>query len=160
MNNVLFLENEVMESERDRILTVPNGQRARQTDAPLKTIGRVLVVDDEPDIAFLVKKRLENAGYEVIIATDGISATQMSMQRSPDVIVLDIGMPCGDGHTVASRIRNNPNTALTPIIYLTARTSDKDRSRAAEAGAFAYLTKPFIAEELVDLVNQAVSYWR
>ncbi len=119
--------------------------------------ARVLVIDDEPDIVLAVGKRLTHAGYEVVFAADGAEATKMALRARPDLIILDIGLPCGDGHTVADRIRANCNTMFTPIIYLTARTADDDRNKAYDAGAFAYLTKPFKPEELLQLIDQALS---
>lgn len=118
--------------------------------------AKVLVVDDERDIVLSVGRRLAHAGYEVEFASDGMEATKMAFQSTPDVIVLDIGMPCGDGHLVAERLRTNIKTMFTPIIYLTARTSDEDRAKAMEAGAFAYVTKPFRSEELLSIIDQAV----
>lgn len=132
--------------------------RHRLDPMPMKrAIARVLVVDDEPDITSSLKRRLEHHGYEVIIAADGATATQQALHGEPDVIILDIGMPCGDGHTVAERIRSNPATVFTPIIYLTARTGELDRDRAVEARAYAYVTKPFRAEELLELIDNALS---
>jgi len=125
-----------------------------------QAIGRVLIVDDEADILQSVGRRLCFAGYEVSFASDGAEATQMALAERPDVIILDIGMPCGDGHTVAERIRSNPKTMFTPIIFLTARTADIDKQKAEEVGAFAYVTKPFKSEELVDLVKQAIGRTR
>ena len=117
----------------------------------------VLVVDDEPEILDLVRRRLEKSGFHVVVAADGITATQFSIVYNPDVVILDIGMPRSDGHSVAGRMRTNASTESTPIIFLTARTSDADRTRAQDAGAFAYITKPFAAEELVEAVNLALT---
>jgi len=161
MNNVMVIDDESIWTELDLNLGAPKGNRSQHPHGDVvKTTGRILVVDDEPDIVFLIKKRLTNAGYEVSVAMDGAGATRIAMQTCPDVVLLDIGMPCGDGHMVADRIRSNPNTCFTPIIYLTARTSDEDRERATAAGAFAYITKPFASDELLAQVRQAISYWR
>ncbi len=148
------------DDERRLVQTKVAPRRHRLDPIPAKTAtARVLIVDDEPEIAISLSKRLIHAGYEVLVAHDGLYATKMAFKELPDVIILDIGMPCGDGHTVADRIRNNPQTVFTPIIYLTARTSDADKERAAEAGAFAYVTKPFRADELLALVDDAVKDW-
>jgi len=156
-----YVEEEPLSSGRLAIAEqAPQSLRGRsERSGGVKILSKVLVVDDEPDILFLLRKRLECSGYEVIVAPDGVSATRLAIQHNPDVIILDIGMPCGDGHTVAGRIRANVNTAVTPIIFLTARTSMQDKNRACQAGAFAYVTKPFVAEELVGLVDQALSHW-
>ncbi len=117
---------------------------------------KVLVADDEMEIVRAVTMRLRAAGYQVISARDGMEATQMAVCEAPDLVILDIGMPCGDGHTVAQRLQNNTRTMMTPIVFLTARTSEADRARAAEARPVGYLTKPFKSQELLDLVARAL----
>jgi CheY-like chemotaxis protein len=138
--------------------TKEGGARLAAASAVVRTSkAKVLIVDDETDIVASIARRLVHAGYEVESAGDGARATQVAIQSQPDLIVLDIGMPCGDGHTVAERLRSNVRTMFTPIIYLTARTSDIDRAKAFDSGAFAYITKPFKSEELLDLIEKALS---
>ncbi len=141
----------------ERPTLAEEGRRSPTSAAVRTTRAKILVVDDEVDIVSSIAKRLVHAGYDVESAGDGARATQVAIQSTPDLIVLDIGMPCGDGHTVAERLRSNVKTMFTPIIYLTARTSDIDRARAFEAGAFAFVTKPFKSEELLSLIEQALS---
>jgi DNA-binding response OmpR family regulator len=119
--------------------------------------AKILVVDDEVEIARAVTIRLRAAGYEVIVAHDGMMATQLAMREAPDLVIMDIGMPCGDGHVITQRLRDNVETMSTPIIYLTARTAEVDRKRATENRAVGYLTKPFKAEELLATVSHALS---
>ena len=125
------------------------------TDSSRPT-ARILIVDDEPEIVRALSLRLRAAGYEVLSAADAIQATQAAMKERPDLVILDIGMPCGDGHTVASRIRSSSLTSQTPIIFLSARTAHQDQERAREAGAVGFLTKPYKPEELLDLVKKAL----
>ena len=96
--------------------------------------GKVLVVDDEPEIVRAVSMRLMANGYEVITATDGNQATSIAMKERPKVIILDIGMPAGSGHVVAKRLRDSAITSSIPIIYLTARTDEKDFQKAFDLG--------------------------
>jgi DNA-binding response OmpR family regulator len=120
------------------------------------SLAKILVVDDEIEIVRAVKMRLKAAGYDVIAAYDGMSATQLAFREAPDLIIMDIGMPCGDGHVIAQRLLTNVETSATPIVYLTARTGEADRKKAAENRAAGYLTKPFKAEELLDTVSNAL----
>ena len=118
---------------------------------------KILIVDDETDIVRSLSMRLKHAGYEVIVASDGLTAISMATRNLPDLILLDIGLPCGDGHLVATRLNVNSKTMGTPIIFLTARTSDANRAKATEAGVYAYVTKPFQADELLRIIERALS---
>lgn len=129
-----------------------------KTPPAKKTLGaKILVVDDEPDVIRALTMRLKFAGYEVIVASDGESATRMAVAEQPDLIILDIGLPCGDGHAVASRLCDNMNTALVPIIFLTARTSQADRAKAMGVGAADFIAKPFTAVQLLSSVERALN---
>ena len=119
--------------------------------------ARILVADDEPDVVRALTLRLKAAGYEVVTANDGLEATRVAVQELPDLILLDIGMPCGDGHTVARRLREKPKTADIPVIFVTARVSSEDLQDATEEGAAGYLLKPFQSDELLELVEQALA---
>jgi len=116
----------------------------------------ILVVDDEPEIVIAVSMRLKSAGYKVIAARDGMQATKMALQENPDVVILDIGMPCGDGHAIASRLADSISTMMVPVIFLTARTSQNDRSKAQSVRAFDYITKPFTSGRLLNAVEAAL----
>ncbi len=116
----------------------------------------VLVVDDDLDIVKAMCRRLNTGGYEVVTAHDGVAATQMAIKLKPDAIILDIGMPGGDGHTVYERLKAHPGTMAIPVIYVTARDSHTDRKRAIDAGALGYLVKPFKHQELLSLVARSV----
>jgi two-component system chemotaxis response regulator CheY len=118
---------------------------------------RVLVVDDEPELRQAVGLRLKAAGYEVLAASDGHMGTQLAITERPDAILLDIGLPAGDGHTVAGRLRENPKTMGIPVIYLTARTSPIDARKAEDSGAFGYLVKPYQVDVLLSMVKKAVT---
>ncbi len=118
---------------------------------------RIMIVDDEPDIVKAVAMRMRWAGYEVITASDGVSATQIAVKEQPDLIILDIGLPGGDGHTVARRLNDNVKTMSIPVIYLTARNASAEKKKASELGAFGYFTKPFKPEELLETVEKVLS---
>jgi len=118
--------------------------------------GRILVVDDEPDILRSLKLRLTTAGYQVSTADDGLSATRKAIAEQPELILLDIGMPAGNGHVVVEQLRNIGETSQIPVIYLTARTHEKDHHRARAGGVATYITKPFDAEVLLAAVEDQI----
>ncbi|MDP0490819.1 MAG: response regulator transcription factor [Verrucomicrobiota bacterium JB023] len=110
---------------------------------------RILVVEDERDVADLVTYNLERAGYEVSTARDGLIGQEMALRDEPDLIVLDLMLPGKDGYSVFKDIRRDSRTSTTPVIMLTARAQTEDRIQGLQAGADDYLTKPFSPKELV-----------
>jgi DNA-binding response OmpR family regulator len=114
---------------------------------------RILVVDDEVYIAHILEFSLGMEGYEVITAMSGQEALTQADQESPDLIVLDILMPDMDGYEVCRRLRADERFAETPIILLTAKHGEEDRTRGLEVGASAYITKPFRPVELIDQIR-------
>jgi two-component system KDP operon response regulator KdpE len=116
---------------------------------PIDRRRKILVVDDEPDIVRAVALRLRTAGYDVVAATDGAGALMTALTEQPDLVLLDIGLPHGDGHFVASRLRSNARTAHIPILFLSARNAPDDLSSARSSGAIGFITKPYDPEELL-----------
>lgn len=114
---------------------------------------RVLVVEDEVDIADLIMFNLQRAGYAVTKAHDGIAGAETAIRERPDLIVLDLMLPGRDGYSVFREVRRDPRTSHIPVIMLTARAQTEDRIQGLEAGADDYLTKPFSPKELVLRVN-------
>ena len=114
---------------------------------------RVLVVEDEVDIADLIMFNLQRAGYGVTKAHDGIAGAETAIRERPDLIVLDLMLPGRDGYSVFREVRRDPRTSHIPVIMLTARAQTEDRIQGLEAGADDYLTKPFSPKELVLRVN-------
>jgi len=114
---------------------------------------RVLIVEDEVDIADLIMFNLQRAGYEVLKTHDGIAGTEIAIRERPDLIVLDLMLPGRDGYSVFREIRRDARTSRIPVIMLTARAQTEDRIQGLEAGADDYLTKPFSPKELVLRVN-------
>ena len=110
----------------------------------------VLVVEDEMEIARLVRDYLRHAGFEVIVVGDGESALASTRAAKPDLVVLDLGLPRRDGMDVAREVRRWSNV---PIVMLTARGEETDRIVGLELGADDYLVKPFSPRELVARVR-------
>jgi DNA-binding response OmpR family regulator len=115
---------------------------------------RVLVVDDDPVIVRLLEVNLRIDGYEVETATRGEQALERATETSPDLLILDIMMPGLDGWETCRRLRENPAFAGTPVVFLSARSQDDDRSGDLDLGPVAYLTKPFDPVRLMELVRR------
>ena len=111
---------------------------------------RILVVEDDGNIADLIRIYLEKDGFEVKIAGDGGSAIQMFREYSPELILLDVMLPVMDGWQVCSMIRK---TDKTPIIMLTAKEETDDKVHGLELGADDYITKPFEVKELLARIH-------
>jgi DNA-binding response OmpR family regulator len=112
--------------------------------------SRILVADDDPKLAALVRAYLERAGHSVVVVHDGRSALVEFRRRLPDLAILDVMMPVLDGHDVCHVLRCETDT---PIIFLTARTTEDDLVSGLGLGADDYVTKPFSPRELVARVE-------
>jgi two-component system, OmpR family, alkaline phosphatase synthesis response regulator PhoP len=119
-------------------------------------VTRVLVVEDDPDIAHLVAHYLEKAGFSAELLANGRDALSAIAVRPPDVIVLDLMLPQVDGLEICRVVRGNAATAAVPIIMLTARAEESDRIVGLEIGADDYLAKPFSPNELVARVRALI----
>jgi DNA-binding response OmpR family regulator len=122
------------------------------TDAPL-----VLCADDDEDILSLVSLRLRRAGFEVATAIDGDEAVQIARDRRPALAVLDVMMPKRTGYEVLAELRGDEALRGIKVILLSARVQEGDVARGMDAGADAYLAKPFKAQDLVSKVEELLS---
>ena len=114
---------------------------------------RILVVDDDKQIARLVRQYLEQAGYAVLVAYDGETAVQTLRREALDLLVLDLGLPDKDGWDITRMVRADARISTLPIIMLTARIDDSDKIIGLELGADDYIPKPFNAREVVARVR-------
>ena len=122
------------------------------SDAPL-----ILCADDDVDILALVALRLERAGFRVARATDGQQALDLARELGPQVAVLDVMMPRLTGIEVIRELRAESATGAIKTILLSARVQESDIGQGLEAGADAYLAKPFRSPELVELVERLIA---
>jgi DNA-binding response OmpR family regulator len=116
-------------------------------------VSRILIAEDDADIAALVRHYLEKAGFEVDITESGHDVMARVTRTPADLIILDIMMPGFDGLAVCRTLRGNPATATVPIIMLTAKAEESDRISGLELGADDYITKPFSPREVVARVR-------
>jgi DNA-binding response OmpR family regulator len=115
----------------------------------MPAVSRVLVIEDNADIADLVRHSLSKAGHAVETRATGHDGLAYARERVPDLVVLDLMLPGMDGLQVCQALRGSAATAAIPIIMLTARGEESDRIRGLELGADDYVTKPFSPKELV-----------
>ena len=116
-------------------------------------MSKILVVEDDPDIADLIRHYLEKAGHAVEILTSGGAVMPRLRAGLPDLVVLDLMLPELDGVMVCQAMRQDPRTAAVPIIMVTARADEADRIAGLELGADDYVTKPFSPKELTARVS-------
>lgn len=114
---------------------------------------KILVVDDEEHILELIKFNLENNGYKVILASNGIDAVKQAKAEAPQLILLDLMLPGMDGYDVCKEIRRDNNISNIPIIMITAKGEELDKILGLELGADDYITKPFSIRELLARVK-------
>lgn len=115
---------------------------------------KVLLIEDEPSLALIVKESLEFRGFDVILATNGIEGWHQFNSKRPDICLVDIMMPRKDGLTLVTEIRLIDE--ITPIIFLTAKVQTKDVLKGFEVGADDYMKKPFSIEELIVRINSII----
>ena len=117
-------------------------------------MSRVLVVDDEADIVYMVKVILRSAGFDVDAASGVNDAISALAGDDPDLVLLDLRLGDGEGWTVLEHLREQGRTDAIPVIILSAHASPSTAERAAREGARAYLTKPFVASALLEAVRE------
>jgi adenylate cyclase len=114
--------------------------------------ARILVVDDVPENVRLLEAVLEAHGYDTVSATDGHAALELAVSAKPDLVLLDVMMPQPDGHAVCRRLREQEETAVLPVIMLTA-SEGSEKTMAIEAGADDFIPKPFDRQELLTRIR-------
>jgi two-component system, OmpR family, alkaline phosphatase synthesis response regulator PhoP len=110
---------------------------------------KILVADDEPEIVQALQIRLKEAGYEVVVAFDVIQAIYQAHKEKPDLIILDIRMPAGDGIGVYEKLKISSETAVIPVIFITAYANDEIVKKVLEMGAEGFFAKPFNIDKLL-----------
>ena len=121
----------------------------------LTTVKKILIVEDDLELLRGLSRRLKANGYNTVVATDGITAVSVALKELPDVILLDIGLPAGDGFTVMERLKSHDKLRRVPIIVITARDPLTTRNRALSAGAQAFLLKPVDNDRLLATIQEA-----
>lgn len=115
---------------------------------------KILIADDEHKIVMTLEYAFRKAGYEIFIARDGSEVLEILKTQTPDIILLDIMMPNVDGYTTLSEIRKNKNLENVKVIFLSAKTGENDIKKGLDAGADAYVTKPYSIKKLTEKVEE------
>jgi len=129
-----------------------------RSGAPVSATPRILITEDEPHLREILRLQLENAGYDVLEACNGQESIEIADRELPDLILLDVMMPVMDGYEACRRLRAQFSTHHIPIIMLTAKGSVGDKVTGLEGGANDYVTKPWIAKELMLRVRNALDW--
>jgi DNA-binding response OmpR family regulator len=119
--------------------------------------SKIMIVDDDPDLRQALRLRLRANKYETVNAVDGYSAIAMAYKERPDLIILDLGLPAGDGFVVLDRLQKDDKLSAIPVIVLTARDPQANERRVLRAGAAAFFQKPADNAELMDVIRATLT---
>jgi DNA-binding response OmpR family regulator len=114
---------------------------------------KILVVDDDPNVRQGLQLRLSANHYDVICAADGVASIAEARKHMPDLVILDLSLPAGDGFSVLERLRANEKLSSIPVIVLSGRDRVGNRDRAIKAGATTFLQKPVSNEQLLAVIR-------
>lgn len=118
---------------------------------------KILVIDDDADIRFVIRMNLTAEGFDVVEAADGDAAVELARAERPDLVISDIMMPGRNGYEVLHDIRADPDLAAIPVVFLSGKDADDEIWEGYVAGADYYLTKPFDSDELIAFVRHVRS---
>ena len=117
---------------------------------------KILIVDDDPDVRQGMYVRLKANHYDTFFAADALTSLTEARKHEPDLIILDLGLPAGDGFVVMERLKTIPSLAVIPVIVVSGRAGLPNQERAIKAGAKAFLEKPVDNAELLAVIRQAL----
>lgn len=119
---------------------------------------KILIVDDDPDLRQALRLRLRANHYDTINAGDGYSAIAQAYKEHPDLIILDLGLPAGDGYVVLDRLQKDDKLSTIPVIVLTARDAQSSERLALQSGAAAFFQKPADNAELLNVIQATLTH--
>jgi DNA-binding response OmpR family regulator len=117
---------------------------------------KVLIVDDDEQLLLGLAAKLKANGYAVVTAMDGVAALAVARREAPDVIILDLGLPAGDGFLVLERLKTMTELSTIPVVVLSARDPANNQQRALKAGAVAFFQKPPDNREFLNAIRRAL----
>lgn len=118
--------------------------------------NKILIIEDDPDLRRGLNIRLRASNYDTAFAADAVMALSIAKKEAPDLILLDLGLPGGDGFVVLDRMKNIASLACTPVIVVSARDPKANEQRALAAGAEAFFQKPVDNDELMKAIQRAL----
>ena len=117
---------------------------------------KILIIEDDPHVRLGYHVRLKANNYDTFFAADALASMMEARKHQPDLIILDLGLPAGDGFVVMERLKGNTHLAVIPIIVVSGRDPSANRQRALRAGAKAFLQKPVDNDELLAVIRQCL----
>lgn len=120
------------------------------------TKAKILIVDDDPDLRQALRLRLRANQYETVSAADGYSAIAQAYKEHPNLIILDLGLPAGDGYVVLDRLQDDDKLSTIPVVVLTARDPQSSEQLSLQSGAVAFFQKPADNTELLNVIEAAL----
>ena len=130
--------------------------QTESTEAPNLNRAKILIVDDDPELRMALKLRLRANHYETVSASDGYSAIALAIKERPNLIILDLGLPAGNGFTVLKRLQESDALSHIPVIVLTARDPQANELRSLDSGATAFFQKPADNNELLQVIRASL----
>ena len=127
-----------------------------KNQGPPTNRARIMIVDDDPDIRQGLSLRLRANHFDTFNVCDGYSAIAMAQKEKPHLIILDLGLPAGDGYAVLKSLQQYPALSTIPVIVLTARDPEGNEKRTLESGAIAFFQKPADNEELLGVIRASL----
>ncbi len=123
------------------------------------TMHKILIADDEPKLLRAIETRLKHEGYRVITSQDAYQALALARHELPELLLLDVNMPAGDGFSVQDRIESIKELKDVPVIYMTGESPGAIDQKAQDHGAFGIVHKPFETAELLNMIQDALGLW-
>jgi DNA-binding response OmpR family regulator len=130
--------------------------QTEKKEAPNLNHAKILIVDDDPELRMALKLRLRANQYETVSASDGYSAIALAQREHPNLIILDLGLPAGNGFTVLKRLQESDALSHIPVIVLTARDPQSNEMRSLDSGATAFFQKPADNNELMQVIRASL----
>ena len=119
--------------------------------------GKILVIDDEPEITEIIQTFLENVGYTVMAENSAVMGVERARNFNPDLILLDISMPFMDGYDVCKELKKAKTTTNIPVVFLSGKDAKDDGGKSFQSGGDMFIKKPFSCERLLDIVRIVLS---
>ena len=114
---------------------------------------KILIIEDEQDVVRLLAARLTHSGFETVIAADGVQGVQFTHKEKPDLIILDLMLPAGDGLSVLENLRLSAYSRYIPVVILTGVKDEEYKNKVIQKGVEAYFEKPYNPDELINLIK-------
>ncbi|HTZ11308.1 MAG TPA: response regulator transcription factor [Candidatus Margulisiibacteriota bacterium] len=120
-------------------------------------MSKILIIEDEPDTAKVVARRLTQGGFEVVVAVDAYEGVKLAHKERPDLIILDLMLPAGGGVSVLEKIRMSADIRTTPVVVLTGSKNEDYKQRIIDQGVEAYLEKPYEPDVLISTIQEILN---